>query len=128
MLTSISAILFTVLIGIVVLFQLALAAGVPWGSYAMGGKFPGKYPPSMRVTAIFQVLILMFLAFVVLIHSGILVSGWVSFAKSAIWFVVIFSLIASILNVITKSIWERKIWAPVSILMLITSVIVAIGS
>ncbi|MEK4110124.1 hypothetical protein ABIC86_002354 [Paenibacillus sp. DS2363] len=41
-----SAIAFTFLILIVILFQVALAVGVPWGEYAMGGKFPGKYPIS----------------------------------------------------------------------------------
>ena len=29
----------------VVAFQVALAAGMPWGEYAMGGAFPGQFPP-----------------------------------------------------------------------------------
>ena len=122
-----SAVLFTVLIGIVILFQLALAAGMPWGSYAMGGMYPGKYPPVMRLVCIFQVLILAVLASIVLTKSGSIFPDWISFANSAIWFVVGFSAIATILNVITKSKWERRIWAPVSLLMLITSIVVAIG-
>ncbi|WP_410511517.1 hypothetical protein PaeBR_15720 [Paenibacillus sp. BR2-3] len=128
MLVSISAIIFSTLIGIVILFQLALAAGMPWGSYAMGGKFPGKYPPAMRMACLFQVIILTLLASIVLSKSGLIFPGWYSFTKSAIWFVVIFSVTATILNFITRSVWERRIWAPVSLLLLITSITVAIGS
>jgi hypothetical protein len=39
-----SAIIFTVLTAIVILFQLVLAIGMSWGSASMGGKFPGKDP------------------------------------------------------------------------------------
>lgn len=39
-----SAIIFTVFTAIVILFQLGLAIGMPWGSASMGGKFPGKDP------------------------------------------------------------------------------------
>lgn len=32
-------------------FQLALALGAPWGTYVMGGTFPGSFPPAMRAAA-----------------------------------------------------------------------------
>jgi len=117
---------FAVLIAIVILFQAALALGAPWGAYAMGGKFPGTYPPSMRVACIVQIAILASLASIVLSDSGVMFPGWSAFAGSAIWFVVAFSALATILNLITRSVWERRIWAPVSVLMLITSVLVAL--
>ncbi|WP_454191289.1 hypothetical protein [Paenibacillus sp. Marseille-Q7038] len=125
MVSLISAIVFSSLIAIVILFQLALAAGIPWGSYAMGGKYPGKYPPIMRIAALFQVLILALLAVIVLSKSGITLPRSYPFANSAIWFVVVFSTVATILNMLTRSKWERRIWAPVSILLLITSITVA---
>ncbi|WP_213524007.1 hypothetical protein [Paenibacillus sp. J31TS4] len=123
----IAASVFSTLIGIVILFQLALAAGMPWGSLAMGGKFPGKYPPVMRLASIFQVIILALLASVVLSKSGIIFTDWNSVADSAIWFVVTFSALATVLNFITRSKWEKRIWAPVSLLLLITSIAIAIG-
>jgi hypothetical protein len=127
MVVTISATVFSTLIAIVILFQIALAAGMPWGSYAMGGKFPGKFPPTMRIASLIQVIILSFIASIVLIKSGLIFPDWSSFTKAAIWFVVAFSVIATVLNLITRSVWERRIWAPVSLLMLITSIIVAIG-
>lgn len=123
----ISAIVFSSLIAVVILFQLALAAGIPWGCYAMGGKYPGKYPPVMRIAALFQIIILALLALIVLSKSGITLHRWYPFANHAIWFVVVFSTVATILNVLTKSKWERRIWAPVSVLLLITSITVAIN-
>lgn len=127
MYTYTAAIVFTVLIGIVILFQLALALGMPWGSFAMGGKYPGKFPPFMRRAALFQILILAALAVIVLSKAELAYPGLYSFANIAIWFVVGFSVLSTILNLITKSVWERRIWAPVSILMLISSTIVALG-
>jgi len=38
----------------VVLFQLALALGAPWGAMAMGGKFPVRLPSTMRIAALAQ--------------------------------------------------------------------------
>jgi hypothetical protein len=120
-----SAILFSILIGVVILFQLLLALGMPWGSYAMGGKFPGKYPPAMRVASIFQIILLVFIALIVLSNSGLSLPSWYTFTNTAIWFVVAFSMIATILNLITRSPWERRIWAPISVLLLITSINIA---
>lgn len=122
-----SAIIFAVAMGIVILFQLALAAGMPWGSIAMGGKYPGKYPPAMRAAAIIQIVILSGIASIVLSKVGLILPEWGSFSSKGIWFVVGFSLLATILNMITKSVWERRIWAPVSLILLITSINVAVG-
>lgn len=48
------------------------------------------------------------------------------FSKYAIWFVVVFSGMGTVLNTITRSKIER-IWAPVSAIQLITSTVVALG-
>ena len=40
-----SAVVFATLIAVSTFFQLALAAGAPWGHLAMGGRYPG---PSKR--------------------------------------------------------------------------------
>lgn len=48
---SLPAFVFCTLVAVVVLFQLALAAGAPWGHLAMGGKFPGRLPPPLAMLA-----------------------------------------------------------------------------
>jgi hypothetical protein len=126
MIDIISAIVYAILSGLIIIFQICLAFGLPWGAASMGGKYPGKYPPKMRVVAIINVLFLSFLALIVLIKSRIVFLEFYSFSEIAIWFVVVFSFVGTILNSITPSKIER-IWAPVAGLQFIASLIVAIG-
>lgn len=111
----------------VIAFQLALAAGAPWGAYAMGGAFPGQFPPELRVAAIVQTVILALLALVVLARAGIALPKWSRASRRLIWVVVAFSVISLVLNTITPSAGERAIWVPVALVMLICSVIVAVS-
>ena len=59
----------------VVAFQLALAAGAPWGAYAMGGAFPGRYPPALRVLAVVQGAVIGLLVVVVLSDAGLVAAS-----------------------------------------------------
>jgi hypothetical protein len=110
------------------LFQLALAFGAPWGEYAMGGKFPGKLPSKMRIAALFQILILFVIASIVFTRSVVVINQFYELSKTAIWFVVFFFVIGSILNLLTPSKKERAVWGPVNILLLIISVMVALSN
>lgn len=122
-----AAYLFTVLIGFVVAFQIALALGAPWGEMAMGGKFPGRFSPLLRFTALIQVVILVLIDLVVLIRSGLVLGDWFALSESVIWGVVLFSLIGLILNTLTPSKKERMLWAPVSLVLLGCATYVALG-
>lgn len=123
---ELSAIIFSALSGIVILFQACLAAGLPWGAASMGGRYPGKYPPNMRVVAIINILVLGFFTAVVLSESQLMFPQLNSVSNILIWVVVTFYAIATVMNTITPSKIER-IWAPVALAQLITSLIIAIG-
>ncbi|MGB7512134.1 MAG: hypothetical protein WBP54_12715 [Pelodictyon phaeoclathratiforme] len=124
--TRASATLFAIVSTGVVLFQLSLAFGAPWGSYAMGGFFPGVFPPPMRIVAFLQALFLVMTVVVVLSRSGMLFRRWFRASKWAIWFVVVLNAISVVLNSITSSAVEKAIWQPVATLLFICSFIVAI--
>lgn len=126
MLETVSAIIFTAFTGIVIIFQGCLAAGVPWGKASMGGKYPGKYPPKMRVIAVINMVILGSIAAVVLSEADLMFSQLKSISSIGIWVVVVFFMIGTIMNTITPSKIER-IWAPVALIQLVTSFIVAIS-
>jgi hypothetical protein len=126
MTVTIAAYIFAVLNGIIILFQAGLAAGAPWGAASMGGKYPGKYPPKMRIVAIINALILLFITAIVLSKAGLFFLQLLQFSQIAIWVVAVFFLAGTIMNIITPSKIER-IWAPVAFVQLITSVIVAVN-
>ena len=120
-----AAILHTALMIIVILFQIALALGAPWGQYAMGGSFPGVYPVAMRVAAAGQALFLIFWAAIILARAGLAFARLQKMARHLIWLFVILSSLATLLNAITPSGPERAIWLPVSVGLLLCNLAVA---
>lgn len=122
---SLAAKIFGGLVAMVILFQLALALGAPWGGMAMGGAFPGVYPPPMRLAAVLQAFVLGGFGLVVLARAGLVVLGWRPFRLA--WLVVALMALGVILNVITPSPLERAIWVPVTILMFVSSLRVAVS-
>lgn len=123
-----AAILYTIISFLVIAFQIALAGGAPWGAYAMGGAFPGQFPPALRIAAIVQAAVLAGMAAIVLARAGFALPAWSPASRWLIWLVVAFAAISFILNLITPSAGERAIWAPVAFLLLISSTIVAFSS
>jgi hypothetical protein len=124
--TTLAGIVFAVAASGVIVFQLALALGAPWGAYAMGGTFPGRYPPAMRLGAVVQAVVIGGLAVVVLSAAGIVLPGLATDLPWLVWVAVAFSAIAVALNSISRSAGERRIWVPVSLVMLVSSLLVAL--
>jgi hypothetical protein len=127
-LKRIAALSYTIISLAVIAFQIALAAGAPWGAFAMGGAFPGQFPPALRIGAVVQAVLLLAMAAVVLARAGVILPGWSRVSCWLIWFVVAFAALSLVLNLITPSAGERAIWAPVAFLLLTSSGIVAFKS
>jgi hypothetical protein len=142
-LAAVTYALFTV---VVVLFQLALTAGAPWGRYALGAvALAGRRLPLMlRTAALVQAILLLLMAEVVLVRAGWIVlyhfSGcggcglccgccgcgrryWLT-----IEVVVTICAVSLLLNLITPSSEERRIWAPVAAILFFSSLTVAVLS
>lgn len=127
-LTQSAALLFAVAIVGAAAFQVALAAGAPWGAIAMGGAFPGRFPPALRVAALLQAALLVGFGLVVLARADLALPAWSQASIWMTWIVVAFSTLSLVLNLITRSVMERTIWAPVALIMLTCSLIVALSS
>ena len=123
--TITAAYIFSSLTVIVMLFQIALALGAPWGEMAMGGKFPGRFSPMLRISAIVQMLLLAFAALIMLTRAGLILDEYFDLSKSAVWFVVALCVVSAILNTITTSKKERILWSPVTIILAVCAVVVA---
>ena len=124
--TVAAAIVFAVVTTGVIGFQLALALGAPWGEYAMGGNRPGRFPPAMRMAAVVQAVVLGVLAVIVLSAAGLLAPTVAETYPWSIWLVVAFSAVSLVLNAISRSSGERRIWVPVTTVMLLSSLVVAL--
>ena len=121
-----AAILYATASAVVVLFQVAVAAGVPWGAYAMGGRFPGRFPPALRLVALVQVALIVGMVGVVLARAGLILIGWSDASRRLVWVVVAVAALGFVLNLITPSAGERAIWAPVASVLLVSSTVVAL--
>ena len=121
-----AAILYAVLSAGVVAFQFALAAGAPWGAYAMGGAVPGQLPPALRIGVLAQAALNIGMAAIVLARAGLILTGWARVGRWLIWVVVAVTAMSLVLNLITPSAGERAIWVPVLLVLLASSLVVAI--
>lgn len=124
---TLAALVFTIASVGVMVFQGALALGAPWGAYAMGGAFPGAFPPRLRIAAVAQAAVIGVVALVVLSAGGVAQPALHASFPWLIWVVVACSAVGVILNAISRSAGERRIWVPVTLVMLVTSLLVAIG-
>ena len=125
-LSAAAAVLYAIVVSGVVAFQVALALGAPWGGYAMGGAFPGRFPARLRVAAVVQGAILAGTVAVVLARAGLAFAALSEPARWLTWVVVAIALVALVLNAITPSAGERRIWVPVTLVMLVSTLVVAL--
>jgi hypothetical protein len=124
---TLAALIFALVAGGVVLFQLALALGAPWGAYAMGGAFPGRFPPPLRVAAVRQAVVIGLLGVVVLSAARLLLPDLAAAFPWLVWIPVAVSALAVVLNSISRSAGERRIWVPVAMLLFVSSLLVALN-
>jgi hypothetical protein len=122
---SVAARIFLVLTAVVVAFQLALAAGAPWGDLTMGGAFPGQLPPRMRVVAAASAAVLTGLGAIVAARAGLALPRWRRAARRLIWGVVAYTLVGIAANSATPSARERALWLPVVLVLAGCALIVA---
>ena len=128
-LTAVAAIAAAVLCGVNVAFQLALAAGAPWGRAAYGGQNPGVLPVRLRVSSVIGAVVSVLVALTVLRRAGLAVWAPVpdAWLPVAAWVVVGVFALSVLLNAITRSRVERAIWLPVTLVLLASSIVVALS-
>ena len=92
----------------------------------MGGAFPGRFPLTLRLAALAQAALIAGTAVVVLSRAGLVLAGWSGMTRWLVWCVVAVAAVSIVLNLITPSVGERAIWAPVALPLLASSTVVAI--
>jgi hypothetical protein len=124
MLETLIAILYLFLLAFTILFQIGLMVKKPWGEWTMGGYIKGVLPTKLRFAAFLSFLILVFFSLVVINKVGLFGANFNFLDWSKLWskFLIIgFNVLAVIANSATRSLKERKLWQPITILMLLCS-------
>jgi hypothetical protein len=125
---TLAAVIAVALIGVLIAFQLALAAGAPFGAAAWGGRNPGVLPARLRIASAFVGLVVYpFMAAVVLTSTGVIDDDWFPFDLDvAMWVLAGFFALGVLANAISRSPPER-IWSLVSGVLAVCCAVIALG-
>lgn len=121
------AIIAAILLGIIAVFQIALAAGAPWGAASWGGRHPGKLPTSYRIGSAVAGLFFYPAVAVFILHSaGVLGDDISSGGVAGLWVLTGLFGLSTVVNLISPSKVER-IWAPVALVLTVCCALLAIS-
>ena len=118
------ATLYAVICVAVIGFQVALIAGAPWGRITQGGQVDGPLPRRGRILAAISIFILAFMALSVLAAAGLVVD-W---PKWTAWVALAVQALSALGNWITPSAPERRLWGPITTVMLLCAGYVALSA
>ncbi|WP_425041453.1 hypothetical protein [Primorskyibacter sp. S187A] len=110
-----------ILLGVVG-FQIALILGAPFGRLTQGGQIEGALPPKSRVIAALSIVVLAAIALSMLSADG----QWPNWPRWTAWLGAAVLAVSTLLNWVTPSQAERKLWGPVMAVTLILAVMVLV--
>ncbi|MFV0434336.1 MAG: hypothetical protein ACK5LO_10180 [Leucobacter sp.] len=115
----------TGMLGLLAIFQIALAAGAPLGKFAWGGEHT-TLPLNLRFGAISAVLRYAFIVFIALDRSGTIAVLPEEFSFWVMWLIVAHLGFSVILSLLSKSKYEKMTLAPYTFAMGVLSLLVAL--
>jgi hypothetical protein len=118
------ALIYILMVAAVILFQLCLIFGAPWGKLTQGGSREGALLVSGRGVAAVSILVLLFMAAGILSAVGLPPNWarWTGYTALAI------QGLSALLNWMTPSESERRLWRPITTLMLALAVGVVLSN
>lgn len=126
MIEIIAAILLIILFSIMSIFQFLLVLGLPLGHLAYGGKHK-KLPTNLRIMSLIAIGIFIFASIIVLERVeliNIFKDRIVSLV--IVWILAIYFTIGVVMNLISRSKWEKRIMTPIATVITVFCYIVAI--
>jgi hypothetical protein len=110
------------------MFQIALAAGAPFGRAAWGGSHDGVLPTGLRVASAVNALVVYpLIALAILSAGGYTSVEWLpGDGPGVLWGLTVFFAIGTVANLASRSKLE-KLWAPVVLGLAVCSGILAAG-
>jgi hypothetical protein len=126
--TTAAALVAVLLLGVLVIFQAALALGAPWGSAAWGGQNPGVLPRNLRIaSAIAAIVVYPIVILLVAAAGGLVDDDWVPVDLTiTMWVLAAILALGAVMNFISRSPRER-IWGPVALVIALFCALIALG-
>lgn len=119
---------FAVLCAGVAGFHLAVVLGAPLGPLTQGGRHKGALPLRNRIFAAISAVVTGFMALAVLAAAGQGPGALAHWPAWWGWSAVVFAALAVVANLATPSRPERLLWAPVSAVLLVSSLRVMLSA
>lgn len=126
MISTVATIVFVAVLAVLAVFQLALAAGAPLGRLAWGGQHR-VLPTQRRIASAASVVVYAVFAVVALDRSGQIDVLPDLVSRIAMWVVFSYLVLSIVPNVLSKSPLERAVMVPVSALLAVLALVVALG-
>ena len=121
----VAAVLAAIGLAGIAIFQLALAAGAPWGHAAWGGA-NAHLSTAQRSASAATVVFYAAAALIVLGRAGILrASGDAALFRWGTWFLAVAMAIGTLPNFASQSRWENFVFGPLALVLAILCVVVA---
>lgn len=119
------AVLLTVVLAALVVFQIALAAGAPLGRFAWGGQHE-VLPARLRVGSVVSIAIYALISLLAFARVGAVRLFPEGFAQVAMWVVFAYFCVGIVMNALSRSKPERYTMVPVCIVLAALSLGVAL--
>jgi hypothetical protein len=121
-----AALLLTVLLALLAVFQVALILGAPIGHFSWGGQHR-VLPARLRIGSAVSILIYAVIALAALGRAGLVDVFPGTFPAVAMWVVFAYFVLGIGMNAISRSKPERYTMVPVTIVLAALSLLVALG-
>ncbi len=122
----IAAYALTALLVLLTIFQIALIAGAPLGRFAWGGRHE-VLPARLRRGSVLSIAIYAGMALIALDRAGVISVFPAGMSGVLIWVVFAYSCVGIVLNAISRSKPERFVMVPVSVVLAVLSLLVALS-
>jgi hypothetical protein len=120
-----AAVVATVILGGLAVFQAGLAAGRPWGRLAWGGQHR-ILPTRLRIGSAVSIVLYAFIAAVILTAAGLVRLLPRGFSDVAIWVLTGYFALGVVLNGISRSRAERAVMTPLVLVLALCCLVVAL--
>jgi hypothetical protein len=121
-----AAIVLTTILGLLAVFQLALALGAPLGHFAWGGSHR-VLPTRLRIGSLVSIVIYAIIAVLALDRAGVIDVVPDVVSTVGMWVVFAYFVLGIVMNAISRSKPERYTMTPIVAVLAVLSLVVALG-